>query len=323
MLEDAIAKARPVNFDLLGLSMTEHVKPAVRGPEMRSNRYSFFKEVDAATMKSYSPDQIAIVLEQRENLRRVIENEERSPAALKRTYYMPSSGTVTRTAATTAATIPPPPGFTGPRVEKPWVPLDEDECQFKCCHNCRPTCESRSYLSLDGILKDDIPASAAVGFGFHLQGTRPVIDADIVKNIGYRPVPLSSPSRHESVTPASSSMLSILDVIDEQIIEMARQDEAKSSELGKTTRKTTDANTGGINGSLQLNGSAIRPSWAPHTIPAANAHEVKFAINAKPTHMEEQEEDGCFHEEPLEVANGVAVLEESVEMHVPDVITQI
>lgn len=38
--------------------------------------------------------------------------------------------------------------------------------------------------------------------------------------------------------------------------------------------------------------------------------------------MAEELQEGHFHPGPLEVARGVAVLEESVEIGVPDVITQ-
>jgi len=38
--------------------------------------------------------------------------------------------------------------------------------------------------------------------------------------------------------------------------------------------------------------------------------------------MTEELEEGRFHEEPLDVAGGVAVLEESVQLGVPDVVTQ-
>lgn len=89
--------------------------------------------------------------------------------------------------------VRPPPGFEDaedPQREKPWVPKEEEECQFKCCQTCRPTCAQRSYLSLDGIANDDIPPSAASGFGFHLLGARPIMDADVLQNLGYRPVPL-------------------------------------------------------------------------------------------------------------------------------------
>lgn len=42
------------------------------------------------------------------------------------------------------------------------------------------------------------------------------------------------------------------------------------------------------------------------------------------TKMEEHEhEEGKFFAQPLEVHNGIAVLEESVEMHVPDLVTQV
>lgn len=50
----------------------------------------------------------------------------------------------------------------------------------------------RSYLSLDGVVNGDIPPSAAVGFGFSLMRARPVIDPEIVKNIGCRAVPIVS-----------------------------------------------------------------------------------------------------------------------------------
>lgn len=38
--------------------------------------------------------------------------------------------------------------------------------------------------------------------------------------------------------------------------------------------------------------------------------------------MEKSEEEACFGAAPLEVKDGVAVTEEAVELHVPDVITQ-
>lgn len=82
--------------------------------------------------------------------------------------------------------IRPPPGFP---EKKPWVPEYAEECQYKCCHRCRPALEGRAYLSLDGILNDDVPPTAATGFGFHTAGARPVMDADIVKKIGLRAVP--------------------------------------------------------------------------------------------------------------------------------------
>lgn len=78
-------------------------------------------------------------------------------------------------------------------VKKPWLPLKGGECQFKCCHFCRQSLLDRSYLSLDGIVNDDVPATAITGFGFHLQKHRPVAPVKHVRNLGLRPnLPLVS-----------------------------------------------------------------------------------------------------------------------------------
>lgn len=78
--------------------------------------------------------------------------------------------------------------------KEPWVPDEVDECQMKFCHHCRPTCSIRASLSLDGVAKGDLSPSAAVGFGFHLQGVRLVASANVVSNIGFRAVPWVSHS---------------------------------------------------------------------------------------------------------------------------------
>jgi len=97
-------------------------------------------------------------------------------------YYLPS-GTYD------GRPLRPPPGLGYPQQRKPWVPQNIDECQAKYCHYCRPSCEPRSYLSLNRIANGDIPPSAATGFGFHRLRTRPVIDVNIVRDIGLRAVP--------------------------------------------------------------------------------------------------------------------------------------
>lgn len=62
----------------------------------------------------------------------------------------------------------------------------------------------------------------------------------------------------------------------------------------------------------------------------STANARNFTVNSqthKPepaTKMEEREmTQGQFEAKPLEVQDGVAVLEESVELHVPDVMTQV
>lgn len=75
---------------------------------------------------------------------------------------------------------------TGP---KSWKPVGE--CQFKCCHHCRPSLVDRTWLSLDGIVNDDIPLTAITGYGFHLQKKRPVAPVEVVEHIGLRyPAPV-------------------------------------------------------------------------------------------------------------------------------------
>lgn len=80
-----------------------------------------------------------------------------------------------------------------PSARSPWLPAKGFECQFKCCHSCRPTLLDRSYLSLNAIVNDDVPATAITGFSFNLQKFRPVAKASIVCNLGLRPVPLPRP----------------------------------------------------------------------------------------------------------------------------------
>jgi hypothetical protein len=57
-------------------------------------------------------------------------------------------------------------------------------------------------------------------------------------------------------------------------------------------------------------------------LPPQTAEEIS-AIEAPLTPMEEHEKnDGMFGSQPLEVIDGVAMMEESVELHVADLLTQ-
>lgn len=79
--------------------------------------------------------------------------------------------------------------------DRPWVLPSNQQCNYKVCGTCRYTFSDRSFLSIDGILKGDVPPTAATGFGFHQLGERPIADANIVKTIGWRPVPWVSTLR--------------------------------------------------------------------------------------------------------------------------------
>jgi hypothetical protein len=79
------------------------------------------------------------------------------------------------------------------------------ECSYKVCQNCRPGACDRAYLSLNAVTKGQIPPTAAVGYGFHVMGERPVVNADILMQIGCRPVALVS-QQSSSPTAASDSI---------------------------------------------------------------------------------------------------------------------
>lgn len=99
----------------------------------------------------------------------------------RQSCYFPSSG---------SRILGPPPGLGFPDIKnRPWVTPEQEECQFKCCAHCRPLSAQRSYLSLNAVMSGECPSTATTGFGFHLQGSRPVVDARTLQNIGYRPVP--------------------------------------------------------------------------------------------------------------------------------------
>ncbi len=80
----------------------------------------------------------------------------------------------------------------GDDATKPWVPSDDDVCGFQACHYCRMPFAERAFLSLNGVANGDIPATAAVGYGFHHAGERPLASPELVENLGLRPVPLVS-----------------------------------------------------------------------------------------------------------------------------------
>lgn len=63
-----------------------------------------------------------------------------------------------------------------------------EECTISLCPRCGRlgAGEQQSFMSLDGVLKGDVPPSAAVGLGFRALGGRPVTNANIVRNMGLR-----------------------------------------------------------------------------------------------------------------------------------------
>jgi hypothetical protein len=58
-------------------------------------------------------------------------------------------------------------------------------------------------------------------------------------------------------------------------------------------------------------------------LPSPTPDEDAFVYNKPTLMMEEEMEEGRFHEDPLDVADGVAMMEESVGLGVPDVMKQV
>ncbi|KAK8108468.1 hypothetical protein PG984_014269 [Apiospora sp. TS-2023a] len=358
MIEDQMEKGNPVSFDLLGASFADRKpEPSPRGPALRKDPLSFLTEITADDLKAYTPQKIKTILEQREKLHKVLRRQPRH--ALRRAYYYPSSGS--RLNGGSTLSVSPTDYEELCDQKKPWVVSEAQECQFKCCHACRPTCEQRASLSLDGVVKGDIPPTAISGFGFHLQGSRPISDAGIVQNLGYRAVPWPNAlPLDDSVSSGWSSLMDMIDD-DDDSVHTAVPDTASMPTTPTTDTASTSAFTSENPDYPTHNVDSMPHSeWtAPRTLPdfsdldldaqsiedlsdepliasgtprlrrrpapsgEAPSHK-KPALREKPSAMMEAElEEGCFHEDPLEVADGIAVTEESVGLGVADVTAQV
>ncbi|KAI1476838.1 hypothetical protein F4774DRAFT_427781 [Daldinia eschscholtzii] len=155
-----------VCFDRLGLAFAERLRkaqPRPLSPRSRAERFSLFAEATKEDLRRYEPGQILTIISQRDHARTVAQQASGASA--------------------------PPPGLDFPKGPAPWVPSLSADCRYAYCHKCRPICESKSYLSLDGITKDDIPPTAAIGYGFHCTRYRPIIHPARLRNIGLRAVP--------------------------------------------------------------------------------------------------------------------------------------
>ncbi|XXH04826.1 hypothetical protein Hte_011248 [Hypoxylon texense] len=317
LIEDAQEKGRPVSFDLLGASLAKHMKERARGPASRSDPFSLFKEMTPDQMLTYTPGQLHTILCQREHILKVAKEASQQ----------------IRT-----ADIPPPPGYEGIKSTKPWVPPESEECRFRCCRTCRPSAEWRSFLSLDAIVDGEMPPAAATGFGFHRIGARPVIDADRLKDIGLRAVPWprsSSISTAPALSSASSVNSSSLDeqMAEEEHIEYTESQSSETSIASQPTHlesvREQSVHTDSTEDFHPLSAEWLKENcgsslMAAHLTPLPPPTPEEHAIlRSRPSQMMKEEmEEGRFHEGPLEVDHGLAVLEESVELGAPDFITQ-
>ncbi|KAI0867015.1 hypothetical protein F4860DRAFT_15454 [Xylaria cubensis] len=217
-----------MNIDSQEGALICEVKPGRRGPERRANKLSFFEEITAEQMYTYSPAQIATVLEQRENLLSVLSQQHQASGGTHSLYHPSGSYDGRR--------LKSAPGPSNPANTKPWVPRTED-CQAIYCHHCRPSFRGRSFLSLDGIINGDIPPTAATNFGIQ---NKPVADVRVVKNIGLRAVPLPKRCDGPHTDRSSYSSLSILDLSDiiGDVLDYQQEQEEEEVEKGSTRDST-------------------------------------------------------------------------------------
>ncbi|KAI6784742.1 uncharacterized protein J7T54_007835 [Emericellopsis cladophorae] len=195
-----LPKARQVAYDQLGRSFASQMSIRERSAAARRDRLSFLEELDPKQLSQYRPDQIVTILRQREEVHHAIARDVFRDQADILSQILDSKSRVPRAQG---------------RSKHPWVTDLDTECQYMVCPTCRPGCIDRAYLSLIGVSKGETPPTAAVGFGFHGNGERPVVQAERLKTIGYRVVPLVYP--RSSFDSSSSSAMSMLELLDQQL----------------------------------------------------------------------------------------------------------
>ncbi|CAM1510170.1 Fc.00g005050.m01.CDS01 [Cosmosporella sp. VM-42] len=429
LIEHAAQRGYTDALDYIGNLMTEELASITRkgSPAARSDKFSFFQEVTPEQMAQYRPDQIAMILRQREELHHALHREQlrKSSAILLQHHHLRGTAVATDSLHDSV-------------YRNPWVCRDEDECMYKICPFCRPSAADRAYLSLNAVADGEIPPTAATGFGFHLLGERPVVDANVVRELGLRSAP--PPRSLQSYTDSSlSTDLDMMEMLGEQIARsrgrfQGRYDEVEydheavlallpsiPSSPGQLKHSPAYENLAAIDepSTFISQGGAVRPPWTPppspsrygkessserhvlglaaepsitdgrssnslktnpavrnqvltsvpsasalahiqqsgHStvqdpyvpylpesaydvgltlpfdeeayelarttpLPASDPMEHLYLQEAMTPMMEYESVEGRFEPAPLQLENGVAVLEESVELRVPDVITQ-
>lgn len=137
--------------------LTRDLRPPERGAAARQDKLSPLKEMSPEQLKSYSSEQLQTVLKQHENAVNIALSDRYGP-------------------------------FVSAAGDRPYLVGQAEECSATLCPRCGRggMGEDLAWLSIDGVLKGDVPATAAVGYGFRALGGRPVADANIVKNLGLR-----------------------------------------------------------------------------------------------------------------------------------------
>jgi hypothetical protein len=169
-LLDVHQKGTDIAFDEIGTMFTSAMSLGKFGPDRRADPYALLQEMTPQQMRTYTPEQIATLLRQREEVRKATSAVTPEQEALR-------AFTPTRDQAEEAE-------------RKPWVVRQGEECRYQICHTCYRGGQDKAVLSLNSVLAGDIPPSAATAWTFRDMGSRPVVDAETVGRAGTRAVPL-------------------------------------------------------------------------------------------------------------------------------------
>lgn len=148
-----------VYFDEIGRAFANEMNLGKFGPDMRTQKYSFLNEITTDQLHTYTPSQVALILSQRDHVADIIAESLQKP------------------------------GQQCPDYNIPWVVDENKECQYKVCHYCHRIGEDKSWVSLNGVVNGDILPTVATGYSFSYTQSRPLVDAEVAKNLGCRPVP--------------------------------------------------------------------------------------------------------------------------------------
>ncbi|KAL2195472.1 hypothetical protein P885DRAFT_40851 [Corynascus similis CBS 632.67] len=164
LIHDANRRGAPVAFDEIGRRFSEKPTLGKFGADARRDAVNVLTELPTEQLSSYTLEQLDELISRREN---VIANERqrvghRTPLSARDKY---------------------------PHDDKPWVPDGELECRHMVCPACHRIGREKSWVSLDTVLNGDVLPHVATAYSFSFMGSRPVCDAEIVKNIGCQPLP--------------------------------------------------------------------------------------------------------------------------------------
>ncbi|PFH63283.1 hypothetical protein XA68_14935 [Ophiocordyceps unilateralis] len=373
LIEHAVCRGEVASFDVLGQRMSEQLRIRKGSPAARENRLSLFDEMRPEQMASYRPDQIATLLRQRENaviqLQR-LRND--SPEIVSHRTYSTAFE-----------------GAPGPfEYRKPWIRTVQEECQYRVCPRCRPALSDRAFLSLNAVADGEIPPTAAVGFGFHTMGERPVFDVEMIQNLGtgapitpgetdslgtakkplserpLPPIPKASGGRgyfrsSESIRQLFGKPTAISQLAEENSggqqdqgmttlshplrpppgLPLPGRVQRRSAEPSQETKKEegltekSSSTRGGSGTGLESessmgNAATCQPPRPAHATGDASSpskatgqSETQPADSSPSPRVGSPDTSTKFASSPLKVEHGVAMLEESVELGVPDVVT--